>query len=118
MSSAPRVVFQDGRYNGRTLEQWLPDVVATVVERFDPLKIIVFGSLARGEPAKDIDLLVVLPAPADKRRAAVAVRAAIRAPVPVDVIVTDPVEIEERGGLVGTVLEPALREGRVVHERA
>ena len=35
-----------------------------------------------------------------------------------DVIVTTPEEIARRGDLVGTVLPPAPREGRVVYERA
>lgn len=32
-------------YEGKTLEEWLPDVVGRVVERFDPLKVVLFGSL-------------------------------------------------------------------------
>jgi hypothetical protein len=42
---------------------------------------------------------------------------AITAPVPVDLLVTDPAEIAERGDLPG-ILRVALREGRVVYERA
>ena len=115
-----QVVFENGRYNGRTLIEWVPDVVARIVERFDPLKIILFGSLARGEETRDsdIDLLVVLPHIEDKRRAAIDIRVAIGdLPVPVDVFPTDPEEIERRRDIVGTVIWPAVREGRVVHER-
>ena len=36
-------------YEGKTLEEWLPLVVERVVEQFGPLKVILFGSLARGE---------------------------------------------------------------------
>ena len=48
-------------YEGKTLEEWLPSVVERVVERCDPLKVILFGSLARGEANydSDVDLLVV-----------------------------------------------------------
>ena len=118
MSAVRHAVYEDGRYDGRTLGEWLPDVVATIVARFNPVKVILFGSLARGGEAKDIDLLVVLAAVEDKRRAAVAIRSAVEVPVPIDVIVTDPEEIARRGHLIGTVLEPALREGRVVYERS
>lgn len=37
--------------------------------------------------------------------------------VPKDVVVTTPDEIARRGRLIGTVLEPALREGKVLYER-
>lgn len=109
-------------WGGRTLVEWLPDVVADVVGAFDPLKAILFGSLARGEAGKDsdIDLLVVLKhvAPQEKGRLMGQVRAAIRAPAPIDIFVTDPVEIARRGHLKGSILYPALREGAVVHEHA
>ena len=120
MSIEP-VVYSDGRYNGRTLREWLPEGVDAIVEQLDPLKIILFGSLARGEEHRDsdIDLVVVLPEVTDKHAAAVAVRRATAAlPVPLDVIAVDPEEIRRRGDEIGSVLRPALREGQVVHDRA
>ncbi|MGH8908160.1 MAG: nucleotidyltransferase domain-containing protein [Egibacteraceae bacterium] len=114
--------YKDGLWGGRTLVEWLPEVVADIVREHDPLKVILFGSVARGEagPDSDIDLLVVLPeAPfAERARMMGAVHRSIRAGVPVDVFVTDPEEIARRGHLTGTVLYPALHEGVVVHERA
>ncbi|MGD9893682.1 MAG: nucleotidyltransferase domain-containing protein [Dehalococcoidia bacterium] len=92
-----------------------------IVEEFSPVRVIVFGSHARGDaqPDSDVDLLVVLPAVADKREAAISIRRALADfPVSKDVIVTTPEEIARRGDLVGTVLRPALREGTVVYERA
>lgn len=114
--------YEDGRWGGRTLAEWLPEVVADIVREHKPLKVILFGSLARGEsgPDSDIDLLVVLPsAPrAEKVQLMTAVDRSIRAPVPVDLFVTDPDEIARRGHLKGWILYPALHEGVVVHERA
>lgn len=109
-------------YEGKTLEEWLPAVVERVVERFDPLRVILFGSLARGEMKydSDIDLLVVFDEVElkNKRELAVDIRRAIAGvPVPVDVVVTDVDEIDRQGHIVGTVLRPALREGTVVYER-
>jgi uncharacterized protein len=109
-------------YRGRTLDEWLPEVVKRVVERFDPLKIILFGSLARGEMDydSDIDLLVVFEKVEweNKRKLTVEVLVALAdLPVPKDVVVTDPDEISRRGDLVGTILRPALREGKVHYER-
>ena len=92
-----------------------------IVRDYDPVKIILFGSHARGEagPESDIDLLVVLPEVANKRQAAVAIRRAFTdLPVPKDIVVTTPEEIARRGDVVGTVLRSALREGKVLYERS
>jgi len=109
-------------YEGKTIEEWLPSVVARIVERFDPLKVILFGSRARGDAGShsDVDLLVVMPdGIEDERRVTVEIRRLLRdMPVAKDVVVTTPEEIERRGDLVGTVLRPALREGKVLYERA
>lgn len=109
-------------YEGKTLEEWLPAVVERVVERFDPLKVVLFGSLARGEPSydSDVDLLVVFERVEreNKRGLTVEIRRALaEIPVPVDVIVTDVDEIRRRGHLVGPILRPALEEGKAVYER-
>ena len=110
-------------YRGKTLEEWLPAVVERIVERFDPLKVILFGSLARGEMDydSDIDLLVLFEEVEreNKRELTVEIRRAlIGLPVPVDVIVTDLDEIKRRGHIIGPILYPALREGKTLYERS
>lgn len=109
-------------YDGKTLEECVPEAVGRIVEGFDPLKIILFGSLARGEPNyhSDIDLLVVFPEVKRDVKHDLTVeilRALTDLPAPKDVVVMDLDEIERRGNLVGTVLRPALREGKVLYER-
>jgi predicted nucleotidyltransferase len=109
------------RYSEQTLAEWVPGVVADLVTVAQPLRVLLFGSVARDTdgPDSDIDLLVVLPQVEGTRRHELTVKlaGAIRAPVPVDLLVTDPNEIAERGDLPG-ILRVALREGRVVYERA
>lgn len=96
-------------------------MVERIVERFRPLRVVLFGSRARGDAGRwsDVDLLVVLPDGTDKRQAAVEIlRALGDLPVCKDIVVTTPEEIERRGLLVGGVLRPALREGKVLYEQS
>ena len=113
----------------RDLQLPLEEAVERIVAGFDPLKIVLFGSLARGEyrPESDVDLLVVIPdsggSVSDKHDSSnhevtvEILRALKDLPFPKDVVVTTPEEIDRRGNLVGTVLRPALREGKVLYER-
>ena len=96
--------------------------VERIVAGFDPLGVVLLGSLARGEGTDDgdWDLLVVFRevAPEDKRRLTLGIRRALAdVPFPKDVVVTDLGEIERAGGLAGTVPERAVSEGEVLYER-
>lgn len=98
----------------------LADVVDRIARKFDPIRIILFGSWARGDATKDsdLDLLVVLPKVQHRRKVAVEVLRALNGlPISKDVIVATPEEIKARGQIVGNILRPALREGRVIYER-
>lgn len=101
------------------------DIIQVMTERivagFAPERIILFGSQARGDagPRSDIDLLVVFSEVPDKRQAAIRIRQALAdLPAAKDVFITTPQEIQQRGDLVGSVLRPALREGKVLYERS
>lgn len=103
-----------------TADAAIQTMVDRIVQRFHPLRVILFGSHARGSalPESDVDLLVVLREVADKRRTTVEIRRALGdLPVSKDIIVTTPDEIARRGDLVGSVLRPALRDGKVVYEQ-
>jgi len=109
------------RPNAPDAESVIWTMVERLAEQFQPERIVLFGSLARGDAHEwsDVDLLVVMPDGTDRRAAAIAMRRALREmPLAKDIVVTTPDEIARRGNLVGTVLRPALREGTVVHERA
>jgi predicted nucleotidyltransferase len=59
-------------------EQYLPVILDRIFKGFDPEKIILFGSLARGDITWDIDvdLLVVLAQVGNKREKAIEIRGA------------------------------------------
>lgn len=102
------------------LDKTLNSIVKRLVQRFDPDQIILFGSHARGTARtdSDIDLLVVLPFTGSKRAKQVEMRVALHdIRVPKDIIVATPEEIARRRDIVGTIIRPALREGRVLYAR-
>lgn len=104
------------------VERQLPGIVERLARELDPVRIVLFGSHARGEASasSDIDLLVVLrELPLQRKREVLArmLRLLADLPVSVDVVPTDLDEIRRRGEVPGTVLRRALREGRVVYDR-
>jgi len=113
----------DGKatYEGRTLVDWVPTIVQDIVTGFDPLQIVLFGSVARGDdgPDSDIDLLVVLPYvdPASRHELMSAMSLAISVPLAVDVFPTDPMEFARRRDVIGSLHYWPAREGRSVYER-
>lgn len=109
------------RRDGSALGDWVPDAVRVLVEACDPREIVLFGSVARGDagPGSDIDLLVVIDDTADWASAGKAAISAVARLVPdVDVIVATQGQVEANRERPGTVIRPALREGRVVYARA
>lgn len=100
-------------------ERALAEVIRRVVEVAQPEKIILFGSTARGErgPDSDLDLLVIKSGVHRRRLAQAIYRHLIGVGFPVDVVVVTPEDVERYGDSIGLILEPALREGKVVYER-
>jgi len=102
------------------LERVIEQMVLRIVDRFDPERIILFGSAARGDagPDSDVDLLVVMPVEGSRREKAVEIGVAVNdIPVPKDIVVTTPEDFEWRKEIVGTIERPAEREGRLVYAR-
>jgi predicted nucleotidyltransferase len=92
-----------------------------LAQQFDPEQIILFGSHARGTagPDSDVDLLVVMPV-TRKRKAALEVAMGVALHeflVAKDIIVVSPEEVERYRHIPGTIVRPALLEGRVLYAR-
>ena len=91
-----------------------------VVQGWDPLQIVLFGSRARGDhhERSDIDLLVVLDECEDWTQARRDIRQGLRRQsIPADVVVTTPTLWLKRAGLVGAVERKALIDGRILYVR-
>lgn len=99
---------------------WIGVATDRIVESFQTEKIILFGSQARGDASahSDIDLLVIFQDLSSHHEQAVAIRRILSDfPVAKDIVVTTTQEVDEYGHLVGTVLRPALKEGKILYER-
>ena len=96
----------------------IEEIVKRLTKAVRPVRVILFGSAARGEmgPASDVDLLVVVP---DGTRRRDASRKAFRAlsglGIAKDVIVVTESDLEEFGDNPSLVIKPALEEGREVY---
>jgi predicted nucleotidyltransferase len=96
----------------------LDEVIRRVVEVASPDRIILFGSAARGQagPDSDLDLLVVKSGVVRPRRLAGEIHVRMFGlPVSMDIIVVTPEEIERFRDKVGSIVRPALREGREIY---
>jgi predicted nucleotidyltransferase len=83
-----------------------------------PIKIILFGSHARGNPrpTSDVDLLVIEKDPVIQRRESARLRTLLQDfKTPIDVVVFGQAFAERYWDIPGSVLYPAFREGTVLY---
>ena len=103
------------------VQRKIDELVSRIVERFRPEKIILFGSYARGTAGEDsdADILVVMPVKGSKRKKATEIDITlVGLDLPVDVIVVTPEELDRNKNIIGTIIYPALKEGKVLYEKA
>jgi predicted nucleotidyltransferase len=101
-------------------QKWLPVIKRRIVRGFQPERIILFGSQARGDAREDSDVdLVVVMSGVDSRRAMQrSIYSALEGiPLGADVLVTTPEQLIQDADLIGTVFRPAVREGVTIYAR-
>jgi predicted nucleotidyltransferase len=99
------------------------DSLACIVERlvgaYQPERVYLFGSKARGDagPDSDFDLLVVVPdeAPADRKRSRLAYEALRGTGTAADVLVWTRGAFDSRLHLAASLPATVVREGRLLH---
>ncbi|TKJ41724.1 hypothetical protein CEE37_03920 [candidate division LCP-89 bacterium B3_LCP] len=95
-------------------------MVDRIVEKFQPEKVILFGSYASGKPTKDSDLdfLVIMDYEGRRLNQLRKIRRALNDfHMPKDIVIRTPEEVDKYGKFVGTILHPALKEGKVLYAR-
>jgi uncharacterized protein len=103
----------------KDIDSVLESIISRIREIADPEKIIVFGSVGRGDnnPDSDIDLLVIKSGSYDPISLAGDIYVHLHGiRQSVDIILSSPEEIERNHHFQGSVLYPAMREGRVIYE--
>ena len=98
----------------------LEEAVRRILAAGSPLKIVLFGSRARGEagPGSDLDLLIVEESHLPRyKRAAHYLRALVGVFPAKDVVVWTPQEIEAWSRVPNAFVTTALREGKTLYAR-
>lgn len=96
----------------------LDQVIQRVVETAHPLRIILFGSAARGEATadSDMDLLVVVPEGTRRLETAEKLHMGMFGiPLAVDFVVATPTDLERHSNNIGLIYRSALKEGKLVY---
>ena len=95
-------------------------MVDRIVGRFDPSRVVLFGSHARGTAREDsdVDLLVIKEGADGLDLMGQIYRRLSGVGAAVDVIVVSPRDVERYRDSHALVIKPALREGRVVYDAA
>ena len=101
-------------------DELLADITRRIVERFDPRRIVLFGSRARGDsrPDSDIDLFIEMDSPKRPSDRAIDVLKLFGLRLwSMDVLVYTPDEVRASRGRPGSLVQSIEAEGRVLHER-
>jgi predicted nucleotidyltransferase len=97
------------------------NVVKSIAIRFDPEKIILFGSHAYGDPkpCSDVDLLVVMETRLTPREQRLEISRALSPhPFGMDIIVRTPSELKRRLALGDFFLREVISKGKALYERS
>jgi predicted nucleotidyltransferase len=101
-----------------TSSQVIDEIGARLAKAAPPnSRVLLFGSHARGnaDDGSDFDVLVIEPTVVSPIDEAVRLRRELRGlGVPIDVVVVDEAKAASRAVVRGTMVERALREGRVL----
>lgn len=99
-------------------EQIVADLVRQIVASVRPLRVILFGSsatdIARAD--SDIDLLIVMPEGTDRRRTAQRLYVELQGcPLPFDLVVATPGDLERHKDNPGLIYGRILGQGRELY---
>ncbi|MCL4868902.1 MAG: nucleotidyltransferase domain-containing protein [Anaerolineae bacterium] len=102
------------------MNQALAEIVACLIERYQPQRIILYGSLAYGTPHhdSDIDLLIIKETPETPVARRIAVRQLVQPQpyqVPFSPLVLTPAELNKRLAMGDPFYQAIVQQGRVLY---
>jgi len=101
-----------------TVSSKIDDMCRQIVAKFDPKKIILFGSHANGQPNEDsdVDIMVVMPFEGRNVDQAIEIRKNISVDIALDLMVRSPAEIADRLSKEDFFIREIINEGRILYE--
>lgn len=101
-------------------DELLREAVRRIVQAGNPIKVVLFGSRARGDarPESDLDILVIEESAVPRyKRSPPYYRALVGVFPSIDLVVWTPAEISSWANVRNFFVTTALRQGRVLYER-
>ncbi len=89
-----------------------------IADKFQPDRIILFGSYAYGQPTpdSDVDLLVILPFEELPVHKAIEIRRAVKSPFSLDLMARTAEQIQQRLDMGDFFIQDIVQKGRVLYE--
>lgn len=115
----PKPTKAERRYRGAEIPMSaIRRFARQIAERFDPEKVILFGSYAYGKPHadSDVDIMVVMPA-RNRTDQAVRIRLALLPPFPLDLLVRRPSDFPTDPEEVDSFTREVTTKGKVLYEK-
>lgn len=96
----------------------IQELADRIAREFEPDKIILFGSHARGDAGKysDVDIMVIMPFEGKGGRKQAEIRSRVRPRFGVDILARRPDDVERRIALGDSFLQDVMQEGKVLYE--
>ena len=104
----------------KSIKKEINKIKAKIIQRYQPEKIIIFGSFAWGKPGSDSDLDIFLLKKTKKtpreRRLEVG-RILLDRRIPIDILVYTPREAKNRLELGDFFIEEIFKKGKLIYEK-
>ena len=100
-------------------QETIEDIIAAITSKFNPHKILLFGSYASGTPTpdSDLDLLVVMDTDRPKNKRSTPIRLLFQPMLcAMDVLGFTPEEVAYWNGTVNHIITEAFQTGKVLYD--
>ena len=107
--------------NNKKTRENIPKIIEMIIREYQPVKVILFGSYAYGEPTRDsdVDLLIVTERRLNYEDTRKIRRSSLKNfSIPLQLVCVTDDEFMETKDVIGGITYPALKYGEVLYERS